>query len=221
MAIRHTGTSNKRISSAPFSSREKSFHYFDICRLNNLATKITVGQEKLIDKLRQESNRNAESVAKFLEKNFKHSVSDLTMQEASRLIESLKKLQVNSEISSNPPVTAKQIALLKRLQDGSERIQKLMQMLGKLKKDSINELTVPEASTVIDALISTKAGTNEERGRSPATEKQVRFLEKLYATDNNRTVIDGFLTRQRKKNLEELTRSEAGELLDRLVESTR
>ena len=104
--------------------------------MNNLATKITAGQEKLIDKLSQVSNRNTETVSKFLEKNFKHSVSDLTMQEASRLIESLKKLQVNSETSNPPPATAKQIALLKRLQDGNERIQKLQQILGKLRKDS-------------------------------------------------------------------------------------
>ncbi len=186
-----------------------------------MATKITSGQEKLIDKLSQASKRNTEAVAKFLEKNFKHSVSDLTMQEASRLIESIKKLQVNSEDSNPPPVTAKQIALLKRLQDGNERIQKLKQMLVKLKKDNINELTVPEASTIIDALISTKAGSMEERGRSPATEKQVKFLEKLYATENNQTVIDGYLARQRKKSLDELTRSEAGELLDRLVETGR
>ena len=189
--------------------------------MNNLATKITAGQEKLIDKLSQVSNRNTETVSKFLEKNFKHSVSDLTMQEASRLIESLKKLQVNSEISNPPPATAKQIALLKRLQDGNERIQKLQQILGKLRKDSINELTVPEASTVIDELISTKAGSTEERGRSPATEKQVKFLEKLYASENNQKVIDGYLARQRKKSLDELTRSEAGELLDRLVETGR
>ena len=189
--------------------------------MNNLSTKITAGQEKLIDKLSQASDKNTETISKFLEKNFKHSISDLTMQEASRLIESLKKLQINSEDSNPPPVTVKQIALLKRLQDGSERIQKLKQMLVKLKKDSINELTVPEASTVIDALISAKAGSTEERGRSPATEKQVKFLEKLYANENNRTVIDGYLARQRKKSLDELTRSEAGELLDRLVETTR
>jgi hypothetical protein len=188
--------------------------------LNNLATKITAGQEKLIEKLGKESDRNSGIVAKFLEKNFKHSVADLTMQEASKLIESMKKLQVNSEISNPPPVTAKQIALLKRLQDGNERIQKLRQMLGKLRKDSISELTVPEASAVIDALISTKAGSTEERGRSPATEKQVKFLEKLYARENNNAVIDRYLAKQRKKSLDELTRSEAAELLDRLVETT-
>ncbi|MCL4451446.1 MAG: hypothetical protein M1327_02320 [Candidatus Thermoplasmatota archaeon] len=186
-----------------------------------MASKITDGQGKLIEKLSQQNDRNTEIIEKFLEKNFKHSVSDLTMQEASRLIESLKKLQDNPEHSNPPPVTAKQIALLKRLQDGNERIEKLKQMLLKLKKDNINELTVPEASSVIDALISTKAGSNEERGKSPATEKQVKFLEKLYASENNRTVIEGYLARRRKKSLDELTRSEAGELLDSLVETTR
>ncbi|MGC8515879.1 MAG: hypothetical protein ACP5OC_07090 [Thermoplasmata archaeon] len=186
-----------------------------------MASKITTGQGKLIEKLSQENNRYTEIIEKFLEKNFKHSVSDLTMQEASRLIETLKKLQVNSEISNPPLVSPKQIALLKRLQDGNERIQKLQQILGKLGKDGINELTVPEASTVIDALISTKAGSTEERGRSSATEKQVKFLEKLYANEKNRIVIDGYLARQRKKSLDELTRSEAGKLLDRLVETTR
>jgi len=186
-----------------------------------LASKITRGQEKLISAIGGESKKGEALISSFLKKSFKHSISDLTMQEASRLIETLKEQEGATESRNPPPVTAKQVSLLKRLQDGVERTQKLKEMLSKLRKDSISELTVPEASAVIDALIVTKAGSSEERGGSPATEKQVRFLEKLYSRETGKKAIDTFLARHRKKSLEELTRSEAGELLDGLVDSAR
>jgi len=186
-----------------------------------LPSKITQGQEKLISAISRESKKGEALVSSFLKKIFKHSISDLTMQEASRLIESLKDQESAAGSRNPPPATAKQISLLKRLQDGAERMEKLNSMLRKIGKESISELTVPEASAIIDSLILTKAGSSEERGRSPATEKQVRFLEKLYAKENSKKTIDTFLVKHRKKSLEELTRSEAGELLDGLVDSPR
>lgn len=174
----------------------------------------------MISAIGRESKKGEGLISGFLKKNFKHSVSDLTMQEASRLIETLRS-QEGASVARPPPVTAKQVSLLKRLQDGAERMEKLNSMLRKIGKESISELTVPEASAIIDSLILTKAGSSEERGRSPATEKQVRFLEKLYARENSKKTIDTFLAKHRKKSLEELTRSEAGELLDGLVDSSR
>ncbi len=182
-------------------------------------TKISPGQLKLLEKLTAQNKGVLTEVNSFLKKSFKHEISDLSMTEASRLIEKIKSERKVEDIP--PPVTSKQLSLIKRLQDSEERISSTARYLSKVKKSSAEELTVREASSLLDELLKLKSGAPEERGRTPLTEKQLHLLERLYKQADTSSSIDEFLKKFRKKSLEELTRSEAGIILDRILEARR
>ena len=82
----------------------------------------------------------------------------------------------------------------------------------------ISELSVSQASQLIDRLLTAKAGTKEERSMSPATMKQIRYIEKLLENEKFRKTVEELFRKYRKKTADELTRKEAGEIIDRVIE---
>ncbi len=180
------------------------------------SSKISTAQKKLIDRF-SDAKDGKRIIEKFLKEVEKRTVADLTLQEASRLITRIKenKIQV-VPLKSSP--TLKQIALIRSLQDGEERIRITSEYLKKNGNIDISELSVSQASQLIDSLLTAKAGNKDERSMSPATMKQIRYIEKLLENEKFREIIEEYFRKHRKGSPDELTRKEAGEIIDRVIE---
>ncbi len=114
----------------------------------------TRSQINFITKLREGSSEREDFIQKFLEEKAKDNVSQLSVPEASSLIDSLKKIK--SENSSSPgeikTATPKQIKFIKGLQNSSDKLEKSISYMKNLGKGDISELTVKEASGLIELL---------------------------------------------------------------------
>ena len=135
------------------------------------------------------------------------------MQEASTLIDEMKKVKLSgSDMGSpgeEPFATGKQITFLTKLQDTDERKDAA-------RKYSINALSMQEASKLIDILSGMKGVYRGDPTDSPATRKQLQFIKNLQGTDKRIDTRSGYLKELKKTDLSELTRKEASTLIDRL-----
>lgn len=181
--------------------------------------KITPAQRKLIERLRTDHDVLASAVKKFLLENGVDSVGSLSIDEASRLLEVLQKLRKERNLPDIIHVTKKQIALIKSLQDGESRIRITTKFLKEHSLRDPEELTLHDASALIDSLLAAKAGTREERMQSPITLKQLHFIGSLSAQEKKKEILSRFLKKAKKKTPEELTRSEARSLIDLMLET--
>ena len=179
-------------------------------------SKISAAQKKLIDRF-SDAKDGKRIIEKYLKETEKKTVEDLTLQEASRLITRIKDNKIQTPSTKTSP-TVKQTTLIRSLQDGDERIRITEDYLRKTGITGISELSVSQASQLIDRLLRAKAGTKEERSMSPATMKQIRYIEKLLENEKFRKTVEDLFRRYRKKTADELTRKEAGEIIDRVIE---
>jgi hypothetical protein len=179
-------------------------------------SRLSAAQKKLIDRF-SAAKDGKRIIEKYLKETEKKTVEDLTLQEASRLITRIKDGRIQAPPTKTSP-TVKQATLIRSLQDGDERIRITADYLRKMGITEISELSVSQASQLIDRLLAAKSGTKEERSMSPATMKQIRYIEKLLENEKFKKTVEDLLRKYRKKTADELTRKEAGEIIDRVIE---
>ena len=180
----------------------------------------TQSQLSFISKLRNASPERDEVYQKFLKESGKADAPELTMQEASTLIDEMKKVKLSgSDIGTSGEesfATGKQITFLTKLQDTDERKGAARKYLDESRKYSINALSTQEASKLIDILSGMKGVDRGDPTDSPATRKQLQFIKSLQGTDKRMDTTSGYLKELKKTDLSELTRKEASTLIDRL-----
>jgi len=177
----------------------------------------TRNQIEFIRKLEQASTERGTLLEKFLNEKKVMDIEELTIDDASRLIEELKKVKVEEDKSAY--ATGKQISLLNKLQDTEERIKTTEEFLDQKGKETVNVLTIHEASELIDKLMKLPAGNKQESAGNLATGKQLKFIKSLQNSDKRLETTRTFLIELKKSNIDELTRSEASQLIDALKES--
>ncbi|MCW6169411.1 MAG: hypothetical protein LVQ96_07900 [Thermoplasmatales archaeon] len=181
---------------------------------NQTATK---NQIEFIKKLELASTERGTILENFLNEKKVMDVDELTIDDASKLIEELKKVKTDEDNKSF--ATGKQISLLNKLQDTDERIRITGQFLDEKQKETVNILSVHEASELIDKLMKLPSGTKQDTAGSLATDKQLKFVKSLQNSEKRLEVTRTFLIELKKSTIEELTRSEASALIDSLKES--
>ncbi len=176
----------------------------------------TKKQLDFIRKLRDASGEREEKYQSFLSAREKTDVSELSVPETSELIDALKSVKVEGEQSGAGMATGKQINFLSSLQDTEERIEAVSKYLKDHGKDSVNVLTVPEASELIDMLMQSPRGERLDPTQLKATSKQVKFIKSLQKSDDSVKSAQKYLRDHNKKSEEELNRKEASELIELL-----
>ena len=179
----------------------------------------TKKQMDFIEKLRNASTEREEAVLKFLKSKDKGNIGELTVPETSELIDKLKAIKVEGENLSAGFATGKQIGFLTNLQDTEERRAKAREFLKEHRKTSVNELSINEASELIDNLMTMPKGDRLDASELAPTTKQLKFIQNLQKTPNGSGISSSYLKKLRKAQLEELTRKEASELIELLKTS--
>ncbi|MHB8360837.1 MAG: hypothetical protein ACYDAO_09045 [Thermoplasmataceae archaeon] len=117
---------------------------------------ISPKQVEFINNLEKNSKGGSNSVKDFLSSKKKGNVSELSSREASELIDKLKMLpqvEGSQPMSSGRNATPKQInfinSILSRNPDSKKKLEKFLK---DSKKGTIEELSVPEASKLIDQI---------------------------------------------------------------------
>ncbi len=175
----------------------------------------TINQLNLLNKLRNESQEREEILQKYLKEKAKASLEVLSFQEASGLINELKKIKVETSGStSDLYATGKQIGFPENLQDTDERRNAVRNYLKERGYEAVNHLKMNEASELIDSLMKLPKGalTNTDT----ASKKQLQFIKNLQNTDRELDITRKFLSDLKKTSIEELTRKEASSLIEKL-----
>ncbi len=176
----------------------------------------TKKQIDFINKLREASGEREETVSKFLKERDKNDIQELSIPETSDLIDALKKIKVEGETLSAGFATGKQISFLTNLQDTEERRTAARDYLKNLGKDSVNELSINEASELIDTLMKMPRGERLDASEMGPTAKQIKFIQSLQKNPNGSGIVSAHLKKLKKESLEELTRKEASDLIEKL-----
>lgn len=176
----------------------------------------TKKQIDFLNRLRGASAEREEVVSKFLKEKGKGDIHELDVPETSSLIDELKKIKVEGEAASSGFATGKQISFLTNLQDTEERRATAQEHLKILRKKSINELSINEASELIDILMKMPRGERLDASELGPTTKQIRFIQSLQKSPNGTGTVSSFLKKLKKESLDELTRKEASELIEKL-----
>lgn len=176
----------------------------------------TKKQIDFINRLREASGEREEAVAVFLKERGKGDIQELSIPETSDLIDSLKKIKVEGENMSGGFATGKQISFLTNLQDTEERRSAAKNYLDNLGKDSVNELSINEASELIDTLMKMPRGERLDSSEMGPTSKQIKFIQSLQKNSDGTGVVSSYLKKLKKGSLEELSRKEASELIEKL-----
>lgn len=176
----------------------------------------TKKQIDFINKLREASGEREETVSKFLKDKDKNDIQELSIPETSDLIDALKKIKVEGETLSAGFATGKQISFLTNLQDTEERRSAARDYLKNLGKDSVNELSINEASELIDTLMKMPRGERLDASEMGPTSKQIKFIQSLQKNPNGSGIVSAHLKKLKKGTLEELTRKEASDLIEKL-----
>lgn len=179
----------------------------------------TKKQLDFLQKLRDASSEREERLLSYLSSKGKSDISELSVPETSELIDLLKNIKVEGEQMNAGLATGKQINFLSSLQDSEERQETVSKYLKDHSRDSINLLTIPEASELIDALMQSPKGERLDGTKLNATPKQVKFIKNLQKTDKGIAMASKYLKDHRKGSEEELNRKEASELIELLKSS--
>ncbi len=112
--------------------------------------------------------------------------------------------------------TKKQIKYISTLVVDVERRKALDDFLKLKEIATIAELTVEDASELIDKLKSVPYDQPETKTEKPATKKQIDYIKNLQNTDKKKETAKNYLTEKKKNGMEELTSREASALIDAL-----
>ncbi|MHB1708743.1 MAG: hypothetical protein ACYCT2_04625 [Thermoplasmataceae archaeon] len=176
----------------------------------------TGSQLSFITRLREASPEREEAFQKLIKEKGKPSVDDLTMQEASDLIDALKKIKVENDRSGSSYLTGKQLSYLQNLVRDPARSAESDRYLKEHGKEALNFLAMDEASELIDAMRNIKTETPENNSEKPASKKQIQFIKNLQTTDKHLEITRNYLEKLRKVSIDELTSKEASGLIDKL-----
>lgn len=176
----------------------------------------TKNQLEFIKRLREESTDRENILKEFLNSRGKDDVKDLTVPEASELIDSLKKIKSPASENKEILATGKQITFITNMQDTEERKNLIRSYLSEHKKETINNLSMPEASMLIDKLMQLKGGNSSSNTDNLATKKQIQFIKNLQDTDTRLKFAANYLKDLKKMSIEELTKKEASTLIEKL-----
>ncbi len=176
----------------------------------------TKNQIEFIRKLCEDDSDREAKVTEYLNIKGKDEVKDLSMQEASELIDSLKKIKGPESDKKEVLATGKQISFITNLQDTEERKNLVSSYLAEKKKANINSLTMAEASSLIDRLMQLKGGPRTSSADNLATKKQIQFIKSLQDTDSKLKFALSYLKDLKKMSIEELTKKEASALIEKL-----
>ncbi|MGP6220376.1 hypothetical protein [Caldiplasma sukawensis] len=173
---------------------------------------ITRSQLNFLKKLIKNNINLERKVDDFLSKKNVSSLNDLKSDDASELIEEIKKA---SESKIGRPLTKKQREFIENLNTSPERMEITMKYLRNIKKGSVEELTLDEASNLIEELKK----VNVETGRvlKMISQKQLKYLKSLAEDSKKLEISIKFLKERNKSGFEELTSKEASELIDLLL----
>lgn len=177
----------------------------------------TKKQISFLTRLREASQEREEKLQDFLAAHGKGDVSELSSQETSDIIDQLKNIKVEGEQGmGGGNATGKQINFLSSLQDTEERIEAVQKYLSDHGRDSINGLSIQEASELIDKLMQSPGGERLDATKLNATPKQVKFIKNLQKDDRTIGLAANYMKEHGKGSEEELTRKEASELIELL-----
>ena len=112
--------------------------------------------------------------------------------------------------------TKKQIEYISTMVADVERRKALDDFLKLKEIATIAELTVEDASELIDKLKSVPYDQPETKTEKPATKKQIDYIKNLQNTDKKKETAKNYLTEKKKNGMEELTSREASALIDTL-----
>lgn len=173
----------------------------------------TKNQINFIKKLRESSMEREERFKEFMNEKGKKEIDELTIKEASELIEALK--SIRNEKEKNAYATGKQISFIENLQKNEKAEQITSEFLKSRNKETVNFLTMQEASELIEQLKNIPGMENKNAFRH-ITEKQIEYLKKLLNSEEKRKIAYKYLLGLNKKNIEDLTSKEASVLIDKL-----
>ncbi len=174
---------------------------------------ISKNQILFIKKLMETSDKRSEEFQKFLKTIKKSDISELDRNEASELIDSLKKIKVDNDTHAEKTITSKQLKFIQNLNNSETRIRETNNFLKSHGNKSIEMLTIHESSELIDILKGISSPLNVNSGIS---KKQLDYIKKLEDSDNNIKKLNDYLKKINKKNINELTSKEASSLIDLL-----
>ncbi len=175
--------------------------------------KITSKQVDFINRLVSSSKEADARLKKLLSEKYRTELQDLPRREASDLIDELKRVSSSDPSHSEGNLTKKQQSFIQRLQDMEERVEATKSFLRECGKGGIDELSIKEASSLIDRLLSIRVG--KRLSDVPATDKQIGFIEKLTKSDKGNH-LEAFLKEFGKKSISDLTREEASKIINSL-----
>lgn len=178
----------------------------------------TKKQLDFIDRLRSASDEREAKFQELVGSFGKGDISELDMREASQVIETLKKIHVEGESAGPSSPTVKQLSFLQNLQDTEERIKVTGEYLKKLGAKALGNLSVQEASELIDRLMKIKGGQRLDTSGNPATGKQLNYIRKLQESDEMMKVYNKLMDKFKKSELDDLTKGEASELIEKMKE---
>ena len=118
---------------------------------------------------------------------------------------------------TDPQATQSQLSFISKMRNASPERDEIFQKFLKEKgKPDAPELTIQEASELIDILSGMKGVDRGDPTDTPATRKQLQFIKNLQGRDKRMDTTSGYLKELKKTDLSELTRKEASTLIDRL-----
>ncbi|MEM0158211.1 MAG: hypothetical protein QW812_01705 [Thermoplasmataceae archaeon] len=179
-----------------------------------MAGKVSKKQVAFIDALISDSEERRGIAESYLRKIKKSDFRDLSKEEASSLITSLKSSE-REDHSNSPPMTKKQntyIEYLLRDETIRAEAQRILSLMG---VTSISSLTIDQASDLIDRLkkIPIQPG---RKSRKFASRRQVSFIRSLAQAEDRKRILENYLAKKGKANLEDLYTDEASEIIDLL-----
>lgn len=172
---------------------------------------ITEGQLDVITRLSVSSGERYLHLENFLKKNGVKKIERLGMKEASELIEEMSRISAGVTIEHF--LTESQLEFIDQLQDTEPRRIYTKEYVATRGKKSMNSLSSSEASELISVLQTMKPPSEGEKLDAPMTMKQMHAINELQSTEERRAFTDRFITQTLGKELTELTRQEADELI--------
>ena len=184
-----------------------------------MSGELTRSQKNFLNKLMEASSERLEASEKYLKNIGKGEISELNVQEASRLIDELQKIKAEGgSMGGGSGPTKKQKTFISNLQDSEERIAYTGKYLKNIGKANVDELNVKEASALIDGLMEKKGDPDRARPQTDfqATPKQINYIRNLQKSEKDQKIVSDFLKSAGKKSLDEITRTEASTIIEKL-----
>ena len=157
-----------------------------------------------------------EVLEKYLQDHSMARISDLSVKEASEVIDILKSSGEKSSTQAGivaHDASPKQLLFIHNLLVNEERSSRVSSFLESRGKKAPEELSRSEASELISDLKAMPAMDAEFRGSRPISSKQLNFLSNMQKTEQNSEKVAHYLKKVRKGSVEELYSWEASELI--------